>query len=217
MGMTWSCSGSACVDPLAASLSKAKPQTARTSFLLRGRLAGPVRDIRRHLPWNDHRRNPRRDPTGNHAAHAPKRVHRDRRGRARPRLPADRHRLRTGSITARLANTSGANWTGITVDFDWIYRNNGDRSNALSFSWSTDNVNFTTISAANLTTPALLDAAGLLVGTPQALKVLRADADAGVGDDDLQHPVIAVGGDRHLAAARGPRVRLRPDVRAGRS
>ena len=84
-----------------------------------------------------------------------------------------------GSITARLANTSGATWTGITVDYDWIYRNNADRSNALSFSWSTDNVNFTTISAANLTTPGALDALGF-VASHQALTLTGASiADGG--------------------------------------
>jgi hypothetical protein len=35
---------------------------------------------------------------------------------------------------------------------------------------------------------ALFDAAGLLVGTAQTLEVLRADADAGVGDDISSTP-----------------------------
>lgn len=61
------------------------------------------------------------------------------------------------SVTLRLANTSGASWTGITVDFNWIYRNNDSRSDTMSFSWSTDGVNFTTLSALNLVTPTTAD------------------------------------------------------------
>ncbi|RYH95893.1 MAG: hypothetical protein EON48_18865, partial [Acetobacteraceae bacterium] len=63
----------------------------------------------------------------------------------------------TSNVTLRLANTSGAAWTGITVDFNWIYRNNDTRSDVMNFSWSTDGVTFTTISALQLTTPVAAD------------------------------------------------------------
>lgn len=60
-------------------------------------------------------------------------------------------------VTLRLANTSGAAWTGITVNFDWIYRNNEARSDTMNFSWSTDGTNYTTISAVQLVTALVAD------------------------------------------------------------
>ena len=60
-------------------------------------------------------------------------------------------------VTLRLANTSGAAWTGITVNFDWIYRNNEARSDTMNFSWSTDGTTFTTISAVQLVTARTAD------------------------------------------------------------
>lgn len=60
-------------------------------------------------------------------------------------------------VTLRLANTTGAAWTGITVNFDWIFRNNEARSDTMNFSWSTDGTNFTTITAVQLVTALTAD------------------------------------------------------------
>jgi predicted extracellular nuclease len=63
-----------------------------------------------------------------------------------------------GVIEARVKNTSGATATSFTVDFDWIARNNGDRADAMTFSYSTDGTNFTNVPAAAFTSPATLAA-----------------------------------------------------------
>lgn len=77
-------------------------------------------------------------------------------------------------VTLRLANTSGAAWTGITVNFDWIYRNNEARSDTMNFSWSTDGTNFTTISAAQLVTALVADSTTFTSVTNSALALTGA-------------------------------------------
>ncbi|MET0258440.1 MAG: ExeM/NucH family extracellular endonuclease, partial [Methylobacterium sp.] len=63
-----------------------------------------------------------------------------------------------GFIEARIANTTGNAITGYTIDFDWIARNSGDRASNMTFSYSTDGVNFTPVSAAAFASPATLAA-----------------------------------------------------------
>lgn len=61
-----------------------------------------------------------------------------------------------GFIEARIVNTSGSTATGFDVAFDWVYRNNADRADSLTFSYSTDGTNFITVPAAAFTTPGAL-------------------------------------------------------------
>ncbi len=77
-------------------------------------------------------------------------------------------------VTLRLANTTGAAWTGITVNFDWIYRNNEARSNTMNFSWSTDGTTFTTISAVQLVTALTADSTTFSSVTNSALALTGA-------------------------------------------
>ena len=77
-------------------------------------------------------------------------------------------------VTLRLANTSGADWTGITVNFDWIYRNNEARSDTLNFSWSTDGTTYTTISAVQLVTALTADSTTFTSVTNSALALTGA-------------------------------------------
>jgi len=58
-----------------------------------------------------------------------------------------------GSITLRIQNTTGAALSDIHVSFDWLTRNNEGRAANLSFSYSTDGMNFTPLTAASTSTP----------------------------------------------------------------
>ncbi|WGM37571.1 Calx-beta domain-containing protein [Caulobacter sp. NIBR1757] len=82
-------------------------------------------------------------------------------------------------VTLRLANTSGAAWTDITVNFDWIYRNNEARSDTMNFSWSTDGTTFTTISAAQLVTALTADSTSFTSVTNSALALTGASVANG--------------------------------------
>lgn len=72
-----------------------------------------------------------------------------------------------GSITLKIVNNHP--WDNITeldVSYDLWYRNNEARSNTFDFSWSTDNVTYTSVPALDFTTPTTADAAGFVnVGT----------------------------------------------------
>ncbi len=62
-----------------------------------------------------------------------------------------------GFIEARIQNTSGATATGFDVAFDWAYRNNATRGENMQLAYSTDGTTFTTVAAANFTTPTAID------------------------------------------------------------
>ncbi len=64
-----------------------------------------------------------------------------------------------GSIDARIANTSGATATSFTVNFDWAFRNSGDRADNMTLSYSTNGVDFVDVPAAAFSTPGTKDAA----------------------------------------------------------
>ncbi|HEX8241682.1 MAG TPA: Calx-beta domain-containing protein [Allosphingosinicella sp.] len=63
-----------------------------------------------------------------------------------------------GFIEARIPNSSGSTATGFDIAFDWSYRNSGDRSSSMQLSYSTDGTNFTTVPAANFSTPSTKEA-----------------------------------------------------------
>jgi predicted extracellular nuclease len=73
-----------------------------------------------------------------------------------------------GFIEARIQNISGATATGFGVGFDWVYRNSGDRSSSLQFSYSTDGTNFVTVPASSFSTPTTKDATTASVFTSVA-------------------------------------------------
>src|SRR5262245_21455812 len=58
-----------------------------------------------------------------------------------------------GFIEARITNTTGAAVSDFTINFDWAYRNNADRAENMTFSYSTDGTNFTNVPAAAFSTP----------------------------------------------------------------
>ncbi|HYG46358.1 MAG TPA: Calx-beta domain-containing protein, partial [Allosphingosinicella sp.] len=64
-----------------------------------------------------------------------------------------------GFIEARVQNSSGSTATGLNIAFDWAYRNSGDRSSSLQFSYSTDGTNFIPVPDAAASTPATAAAA----------------------------------------------------------
>ncbi|HEX8126552.1 MAG TPA: Calx-beta domain-containing protein [Allosphingosinicella sp.] len=64
-----------------------------------------------------------------------------------------------GFIEARVQNGSGSTATGFNIAFDWAYRNSGDRSSNLQFSYSTDGINFTLVPDAAAATPSTAGAA----------------------------------------------------------
>ncbi|HEX8572922.1 MAG TPA: Calx-beta domain-containing protein, partial [Allosphingosinicella sp.] len=64
-----------------------------------------------------------------------------------------------GFIEARVQNTSGNTATGFNIAFDWAYRNSGNRSSDLQFSYSTDGINFTAVTDAGAVTPTTAGAA----------------------------------------------------------
>ena len=62
-----------------------------------------------------------------------------------------------GFIEARIQNTSGATATSFDIAFDWAYRNNAARGETMQLAYSTDGTTFTTVPAANFTTPTTAD------------------------------------------------------------
>ncbi|MCW5759543.1 MAG: hypothetical protein KIS90_07230, partial [Phenylobacterium sp.] len=68
-----------------------------------------------------------------------------------------------GFIELRIQNTTGATLTNITVDFDWVYRNNADRASSLAFSFSGDGTTFTNVPDGAFTTPQALQAGATFV------------------------------------------------------
>jgi predicted extracellular nuclease len=65
----------------------------------------------------------------------------------------------SGFIEARVQNSSGSTATGFNIAFDWAYRNSGDRSSNLQFSYSTDGINFIPVPDAAAATPTTAGAA----------------------------------------------------------
>jgi predicted extracellular nuclease len=59
-----------------------------------------------------------------------------------------------GAIVARIQNTTGQSLTNFTVDFDWIYRNTGDRSSAMVFEYSLNGTSWTSVPDGAFNTPA---------------------------------------------------------------
>ncbi|MCE3288259.1 MAG: hypothetical protein K0R83_271, partial [Caulobacter sp.] len=82
-------------------------------------------------------------------------------------------------VTLRLANTTGSTWQDITVNFDWIWRNNDGRAETMNFSWSTDGTNFTVITAAQLVTGVASDGTNLFQSSSQALTLTGASVANG--------------------------------------
>lgn len=62
-----------------------------------------------------------------------------------------------GEITLQLQNNSGSLLTELAVEYDIRYLNNEDRANALNFSFSPDNVTYTTMPSLDFTTPEAAD------------------------------------------------------------
>jgi hypothetical protein len=71
-----------------------------------------------------------------------------------------------GTITLRIQNTGTSNITNFAISYNIYIRNDQNRSNSFNFSYSTDNVTYTSVVALNYTSPAASDASGwVLVGT----------------------------------------------------
>lgn len=88
-----------------------------------------------------------------------------------------------GFIEARIGNTTGATINALTVDFDWVSRNSGDRASNLTFSYSTDGTTFTPVAAAAFSTPGTLTAGAVFQAsgvTPIALTGLSVAAGGNV-------------------------------------
>ncbi|MBL8555420.1 MAG: endonuclease/exonuclease/phosphatase family protein [Phenylobacterium sp.] len=68
-----------------------------------------------------------------------------------------------GFIELRIQNTTGATLTNITVDFDWVYRNNADRASSMAFSFSGNGSTFTSVPDGAFTTPQALQAGATFV------------------------------------------------------
>ncbi|MBW6525057.1 cadherin domain-containing protein [Sphingomonas sp. RHCKR47] len=58
-----------------------------------------------------------------------------------------------GAFEARIQNTSGFTATGFAVDFDWAWRNSGNRASSLQLSYSSDGVTFIAAPTSAFTTP----------------------------------------------------------------
>jgi hypothetical protein len=58
-----------------------------------------------------------------------------------------------GAFEARIQNTSGFTATSFAVDFDWAWRNSGNRASSLQLSYSSDGVTFTAAPTSAFTTP----------------------------------------------------------------
>jgi VCBS repeat-containing protein len=58
-----------------------------------------------------------------------------------------------GFIEARIQNTSGTAANSFAINFDWAFRNSGDRADNLQLSFSTDGLTFTPVTLANFSTP----------------------------------------------------------------
>ncbi len=68
-----------------------------------------------------------------------------------------------GTLTLRIYNNGTSAITQLAVAYDLYVRNDQDRSNSFNFQWSTDNVNYNDVAALDYTSPAALDAAGLVL------------------------------------------------------
>ena len=60
-----------------------------------------------------------------------------------------------GTLTLRVQNTSGSTITGFDFSYDIKVLNDQDRANSFNFAWSLDDINYTSISELNYTSPAL--------------------------------------------------------------
>ena len=83
-----------------------------------------------------------------------------------------------GFLELRIANNTGATLTQATIAFDWIYRNDQARSDALTLLYSVDGTSFTNLPAAAVTTPAAAAGTGLTT-TPESLTVTGLNVAAG--------------------------------------
>jgi len=72
-----------------------------------------------------------------------------------------------GSLTLRLQNNTGGNVGQLAVAYDLIVLNNEDRGNSFNFSFSTDNITYTPVSALDYTSVELQDA-GAAVTIPRS-------------------------------------------------
>ena len=71
-----------------------------------------------------------------------------------------------GTLTLRIVNNGTTNIIGLAVQYDIFIRNDQARSNSFNFSWSIDNVNYTSVAALDYTSIASADALGwVLVGS----------------------------------------------------
>ena len=71
-----------------------------------------------------------------------------------------------GTLTLRIQNNTGVPITDFNVAYDLFVRNDQARSNNFNFSYSTDNVTYTSVAALDYTSIAAIDALGMiLVGT----------------------------------------------------
>lgn len=71
-----------------------------------------------------------------------------------------------GTITLRIQNNGTSNITNFTISYNIYIRNDENRSNSFNFSYSSDNLTYTSVGALDYTSPAAADASGwVLVGT----------------------------------------------------
>jgi len=71
-----------------------------------------------------------------------------------------------GTLTLRIQNNTGSIITDFNVAYDLFVRNDQGRSNSFNFSYSSDNVTYTTVGALNYTSTDTADALGMvLIGT----------------------------------------------------
>lgn len=65
-----------------------------------------------------------------------------------------------GSVTLRVLNNGTTAITQIALSYNLFYRNDQARSDSLNFSWSTDNITYTNVTALDFGTPLVVDALG---------------------------------------------------------
>ncbi len=76
-----------------------------------------------------------------------------------------------GTIILKIQNVTGETLTKIDVSYDLFINNDQDRSNSLNFSWSVDNLSYHNESAADYSSPELLDSNGFVPAGTMSISV----------------------------------------------
>jgi hypothetical protein len=104
-----------------------------------------------------------------------------------------------GFIEARVLNSAGSAAERFDLAFDWAYRNSGDRSSALTLSYSTDGLTYIAVDSAGFTTPTVRDATTAATFAGERIAVTLTDlivADGGYLYLRWSNPTSSGGGSR---------------------